>query len=278
MFPWVYGFTWSAGNLIFLGIFFTIVTVIGLTFGLSFLRSWRALRRDELAHIRWESEFHELPMPARTCRHVFAGDVRTRTCTHGFDCGTCSAHPRIEELRRSGRIVRHGSAGGEGFSVPADRLYHRGHTWVRQEPDGTVLVGLDDLATRLVADRSALHLPPIRSRVGRNSPLGTVRKGAAEVRIMAPLDGEIVEIGGTTVDWLVRLRPRSLAANAFAHLLKPAEAAAWLQSEFERLQRSLAAGSVGVTMADGGLPMQDLASAVPDQTWDRVLGDVFLEP
>ncbi len=278
MFPWVYGFTWSTGNLIFLGIFFTVVIVIGLTLGLSVLRSLRSAQSNEIAHIRWKSEFHDLPAAARTCRHIFAGDTRERTCAHDFDCGTCTAHRHIEELRRSGRIVLHRPAGSGGFSVSSERLYHRGHTWLRREPDGTVVVGLDDLASRLVTDRSTLGLPPVHAAVFRNAPLVTIRRASAGTRILAPIDGEIVEVGGEGCEWLVRLRPRSLGTDAFAHLLRPAEAAGWLQYEFERLQRSLASGGVGVTMADGGLPMQELASAVPVDAWDRALGEVFLEP
>jgi len=278
MFPWVYGFTWNAGNIVFLGIFFTVVSIIVVTLALSFLRTVRSVGASDLAHIRWESEFHDLPVPARTCRHVFAGDVRQRVCSHAFECGTCTAHSRFEELRRFGRIPARPLAMPEGFSVPSDRLYHRGHTWVRKEAEGSVVVGLDDLALRVLGDTKELHVPPPSTRVHRNAPVMTVRKGPAKARILCPVEGEIVENRGAGSDWLLRIRPASTAAPSLAHLLTPGEAALWMESEFERLQQILAGGEVGVTMADGGTPVQDLSALVPEKQWDHMLGELFLDP
>ncbi len=73
-------------------------------------------------------------------------------------------------------------------------------------------------------------------------------------------------------------RPAAAGTASLAHLLNPPEAAVWIQGEFERLQRAMAGPSVGVTMADGGAPVQDLSAVVPRQDWDRMLGEVFLEP
>ena len=44
MFPWVFGFSWTLGNIIFLGIFFMIVVIIGSTVLLSLLRAYRRMQ------------------------------------------------------------------------------------------------------------------------------------------------------------------------------------------------------------------------------------------
>ena len=48
-----------------------------------------------------------------------------------------------------------------GLSIPLDRYYHRGHTWVRPEADGTVTFGLDALGQRLVGTPERLELPAV---------------------------------------------------------------------------------------------------------------------
>ncbi len=75
MFPGVYGFTWDAGNVIFLGIFFTVAAVIAGTLGLAVKRAYKdhAMKKHEM--IRWHRDFHDLPQRARTCRHVLTGEL-----------------------------------------------------------------------------------------------------------------------------------------------------------------------------------------------------------
>ena len=46
-----------------------------------------------------------------------------------------------------------------GAPLPQDRLYHRGHTWVRREEDGTYNIGLDDFIRRLIGNPDLIELP-----------------------------------------------------------------------------------------------------------------------
>ena len=164
MFPFVYGFTWDTGNVIFLGIFFSVVGVIGATITIAVLRSIKdfKFRRQEL--IRWESDFHDLPSAAKKCRHEFTGEFAHRTCDNGFDCRACATHAKLVE-QSSEETMTSDSKENEhqkmfGFDMPLDRMYHRGHTWVRPETDGTMTVGIDDLGSRLIGAPDAAELPP----------------------------------------------------------------------------------------------------------------------
>ena len=55
---------------IFLGAFYSVLTVVITTMLYAIWRSIRALRRGETEHIRWHSDFHDLPAADRACRHV----------------------------------------------------------------------------------------------------------------------------------------------------------------------------------------------------------------
>ena len=76
---------------------------------------------------------------------------------------------------------------------------------------------------------------------------------------------------------MLKLGPRDEAFD-LRHLLTPAEARAWMLREMERLQLALTIDGVGPTLADGGVPVDDLAAAIPPEQLDEVCGLMFLEP
>jgi hypothetical protein len=65
---------------------------------------------------------------------------------------------------------------------------------------------------------------------------------------------------------------------AFRHLLRGGEVRPWLMREMERLHLALAVQGAAPTLADGGVPVIDIAAAYPDADWDAVCGEMFLEP
>jgi len=273
MFPWNYGFHWSAGSFIFLGAFYTVLTVVATTVISAALRSRRDMRREQVDSIRWHSDFHDLPARDRVCRHVLTGEFQSRECPHAFDCRECSTHNKLIEkcplapvTDRDDEIF--------GMSFPLDRFYHRGHTWAHLEPDGTMTVGLDDLGRRLLGVPDEIDLPQPGDRVHANGTAFRVRKREARVRVLSPVDGEVVETGGADRGWYLRVRPDPLDVR---HLLRGSEVRPWLLREMERLQLSLAEEGAGATLADGGVPVADIAASYPDADWDAVCGEMFLE-
>jgi hypothetical protein len=197
-------------------------------------------------------------------------------CDNKFECRDCETHTKLllhsSLVRQPLRPEDHPC----GFNMPADRFYHRGHTWVRPESDGIHTIGLDDFATRLVGTPDGIELPLTGTQLRVNGTAWSISKGNSSFRVLAPIDGEVVETGDQGKGWFLRVKSVG-TANSTAHLLRGYEVSAWISREFERLQHLLADEKVGLTMADGGTPMQDLASAYPEKNWDRIFGDVFLE-
>lgn len=274
MFPGIYGFQWSAGYLIFLGIFYAVVLVVLGTVTLAVVRACGAARHHQVDHIRWESEFHDLPECDRRCRHEIAGDLAHRTCDNAFDCRTCATHPKIVAALQS-KPPAADVPDALGFPVPLDRLYHRGHTWVAAQPDGTVTVGLDELARRLAGKPEQVELPPVGAHVEVNGAGWKMRRYGAEVRVLSPVDGEVVATGGAGEDWFLKVKPTSLNMT---HLLQGAEVKRWLLREMERLHVLLGPSALGPTLADGGAMVDDLPATNPKADWDGIWGGMFLEP
>ncbi len=276
MFPWVYGFTWTMGNIIFLGIFFLVVMMIGTTVVLSILRTVRAHRHHNLEALRWEAEFHDLPAQLRTCRHEFTGEFKQRTCDNNFDCRSCATHAKLIAQHSQNSDAIELPIQAYGFTIPTDRLYHRGHTWVKKDSVGTYTIGLDDFASRIIGAPDALELPKPGTKLTMNGTAWNVKKDTSVMRILSPLDGEVVATADGSDGWFLKIKPLTENVNT-KHLLREHEVAAWFQREFERLQGKLADPKVGLTLADGGTPVQDFVKAYPGKNWDAILGDVFLE-
>ncbi|HWQ52693.1 MAG TPA: hypothetical protein VN442_03350 [Bryobacteraceae bacterium] len=261
MLPNVYGFQWSAGHLIFLGAFFVVGTIIAITLAMALVRSLRD-KGHKVETIRWKSEFGDLPERDRACRHQFDGRLPGRVCGNGFDCRLCAKHAEI--------------APGTAAAEPKERYHHRGHTWAQPQPDGTVLVGLDDLATSLTGTPERLDLPAPGTRVQVNGTAWRMERNGASARVLSPVDGKVVETGDSGRGWYLKIRPDNVD---FRHLLRGREARAWLQREMDRMGALLPAPAVvGPTMADGGELVEDAAKAMPEADWDAVWGGLFLQP
>jgi len=280
MFPGVYGFSWSPGYLVFLGLFFSVGLVIAGTLILAVFRALRDFRSRKADSIAWKVDFSDLPEASRSCRHELTGETVRRVCERGFDCRECAGHVEFER-RRSQVPARPASGPARstvyGYEMPPDRLYHRGHTWVRSEDDGTLLVGLDDFAARLLGTPDQVVLPGPGEQLAANGAAVQLRRGRSRVRILSPVDGEVIEAGGEGTGWRLRLRPAS-ARPDLSHLLRAHEVGPWILREIDRLRIMLAGGASHATFADGGLPVGDLTQACPEADWDAVWSDAFLQP
>jgi len=275
MFPGVNGFHLTFGHIFFVSIFCAVALVVATTFVLSAWRGWRDRReQSRLNLIRWQSEFHDLNSRERRCRHMINGEVENRLCPNAFDCRGCENHahflpqsPFLENIVQT-----------YGLNFPGDRYYHRGHAWVHPETDGTFTIGLDDLGRRLVGRADNLQLPSPGERIENNSIAWRGKRDGVEFRILAPMDGEVVEVGGPRKDFYLRVKPEAGQPVNLAHLLHGGEVSAWLRDELERLQLLLSPAATGPSLADGGVLMDDLRQAQPDANWDHITGAMLLEP
>jgi glycine cleavage system H lipoate-binding protein len=280
MLPWVYEFRWDAGHIIFLGVFFSVLIIIASTLMRALMRAIGDFKNRRVDHVMWEVAFEDLPEPARACRHQLSGEVAHRTCPNEFDCRDCVSH----ELFLRANPVPPAGTGPQapeeeqlfGLSFPLDRYYDRGHTWVKPAADGTLLVGLNDLGTRLLGSVENIQLPEIGSTMHVHGTAWQVSTRGADTRILSPVEGTVVDVGGPGKEWYLKVRPEG-NGDALRHLLRGAEIKPWLTRELERLQFALSEDGVGMSLADGGVPVEDLPRSAPKADWDAVWGEMFLE-
>jgi hypothetical protein len=273
MFPWSPEFAWDAYHVVFFGALYSVLATVVGSLALAAWRTWRDARDGRAAAIAWHGAFEELPASARACRHQLTGEAPGRACENGFDCRCCAERRHLEALRRGQAVA---PVDHFGFDLPLDRFYHRGHTWVRPEVDGTVTVGLDEFARRLVGTPDRVALPAPGSRLEVNGPAGRLTAHGNEVRVLSPVDGTVVETRGEGAGFTLRVDPGGIAD--LRHLLSGDEARLWALRELERLQRALGPGELGTALVDGGELVADVGAVLPRDRYDALLGDMLLEP
>jgi glycine cleavage system H lipoate-binding protein len=277
VFPWNYGFVWNAAHVIFLGAFYAVLVVVAVTVLNAVRRSKRDLRGHKAEAIRWHSDFGDLLPRDRVCRHVLTGELQQRECPNAFDCRHCEMHAKLTAARPAA-MPPESEEDICGMAFPLDRYYHRGHTWARPEPDGTVTVGLDDLGRRLLGSPDEVDLPAPGAHVEVNGTAFRVKRRDADVRVLSPVDGEVMAVNASPEDWVLKVKPDATGEGSFRHLLRGAEIAPWIMREMERLQLALAGQGASATLADGGVPVTDIAASCPEVDWSAVCGEMFLEP
>ena len=108
------------------------------------------------------------------------------------------------------------------MQFPDDLLYTASHEWVRREADGTVTVGISDLAQDALGELVYAELPAVGRTLAAAESCAVVESTKAASDVYAPIAGEVIEVNATLADapqsvntspygegWLFRMRPAS---------------------------------------------------------------------
>ena len=77
---------------------------------------------------------------------------------------------------------------------PEELKYVETHEWVREDSDGTVIVGITDYAQGALGDVVYVELPEVESEVEMGDEVAVVESVKAASDIYAPLSGTITEV------------------------------------------------------------------------------------
>ena len=73
------------------------------------------------------------------------------------------------------------------------------HEWLREE-DGLIVVGITEHASEQLGDVVFVELPEVGTEVAKDDEICVIESVKAASDILAPMDGEIVEINEAIVD------------------------------------------------------------------------------
>jgi len=101
-----------------------------------------------------------------------------------------------------------------------DLLYTKDHEWIRQEADGTCVVGITHHAQDSLGDVTFVEMPSIGQSFDRGSVFGVVESVKAASDLYMPVNGDIIEINDDLNDspenvnndpynagWMIKIKP-----------------------------------------------------------------------
>lgn len=112
------------------------------------------------------------------------------------------------------------------MTTPANLKYTKSHEWVRQEPDGTVTVGITHHAQELLGDLVFVETPAVGRALKQGEECAVVESVKAAADVYAPLSGEVIAANPELADapekinqdayeaWLFKLKPAAAAELA----------------------------------------------------------------
>ena len=176
------------------------------------------------------------------------------------------------------------SAFRDDFFVPEGLFVGAGHTWARLEGDGSIRVGVDDFASRLLGRVDRLEVAAEGAALAHDDAAFVLHQGSKSVALASPVEGTVTAVNTDALQhpqqlrdepyergWLLRIRPHQLASE-LRGLRIGDEARQWLQDEAARfadfLGRQLPADAVGATLQDGGLPASGLLEHLNGNAWE----------
>ncbi|MGE5663422.1 MAG: glycine cleavage system protein H [Deltaproteobacteria bacterium] len=183
----------------------------------------------------------------------------------------------------------------EWFRMPAGLHYHQGHSWMKNEEDDLVSVGLDDFAQKLVGKVDGVDLPPVGAKVAQGERAWTLKVDSRPLAMLSPVDGEVVAVnieamrspGIVNQDpygkgWLLKIRPTKLTADT-RNLLSGTLARKWMEDTVDGLRRE-SGGTLGpvaqdggqLVYQDGGMPVSGIARALAGERWEETVKAHFL--
>jgi glycine cleavage system H lipoate-binding protein len=174
-----------------------------------------------------------------------------------------------------------------GFKLPAGLSYHSGHAWAAKESRNVVRIGLDDFAVRLLGKIDQIDLPA-RGRWLRQGEKGwTLARGGHGFEMLSPIEGEVVDVNSEVLrdpavihkdpygaGWLVAVNSPAADSN-LKNLLRGRLAQRWMEESVATLHTHISP-STGVHLQDGGHAVPDLLSMLPEERWEKVVGELFL--
>jgi glycine cleavage system H protein len=170
----------------------------------------------------------------------------------------------------------------DGLELAEAHHYAPSHTWLARRGRGTVRVGLDEIAGRLLHGPTSVTLPRPGTVLAAGLPAATVSCGVRSAAIQAPIAGTVVAINPAVArdpslleesryrdGWLFAMKPANASFLAFP-TGKPA--LAWFKDETTRFSHALET-ELGLQAADGGELVVEAPALLSEEKWQRLVSE-----
>ena len=80
------------------------------------------------------------------------------------------------------------------FSIPGGVFISEGHCWAAVAQDGTVKIGIDDFAKKLIGKIDDIEFPNLGMSITKGQPLFSIKQGNKSIHFNAPVSGLVSKI------------------------------------------------------------------------------------
>lgn len=194
---------------------------------------------------------------------------------------------RLGRTARPARVAAHVARPAGWFELPPGFHFHRGHTWARPDEDGSIRVGMDDFAQRLLGVPEAYVLPAPGTRLSVGGPGWHARIDGRDVPLLSPVEGVVTEVNPEVQSrpdsvardpygqgWLLKLRSAA-PDRALANLMPLEVARGWMEAITGQVSR-LAGPELGTVLQDGGRPVSGFVRHLAGDRWPELAAELLL--
>ena len=167
------------------------------------------------------------------------------------------------------------------------KYFHQGHTWAMATSAGTVTVGLDNFAQKVIGPIDTIETPKKGRLLKQGRIAWRLHRGDRVLPQISPVEGTVVEINTNLQDdpslankspyeqgWVLKIRPSRLKEN-IKNLLHGPLAEKWTELTKSQLAARFPQ-SLGPVYQDGGELIDGVGNTLTDEEWEIVKREFFL--
>lgn len=107
-------------------------------------------------------------------------------------------HDRIQQQLKPRvhvtQLTELGTLATAEFAIPGGVFISEGHCWASMEQDGTVKVGIDDFAKKIIGRIDDIEFPNLGMQIRYGQPLFCVRQAERAIPFTSPVSGQITKV------------------------------------------------------------------------------------
>ena len=234
--------------------------------------------------------FRRLPASQRKCRYMRMGIYSRKLCANHYDCWNCEVDQRFEDIYGTHGVFLVKKLQGEviktnGFKLPLDRMYTRGHIWVKQL--GKILrFGIDDFARQVIGPVQAIKMPALQMHIDKGDPIWVLSGSNKTLTMFSPIEGKIMDINPFIIEnpylirmdayergWIMDIEPEDLNRD-IRNLLYGRSVENWLRLDSDQLLHLVHEEAHLELFTDGPLPLE-FPRLINQEVWKKLHGAFF---
>ncbi len=260
-----------------------------------------------------------IPEGELNCIWAEAGLVSYKLCDRNYECDDCpfdqvmrqkpapvsasvsagkkiqpspAADPEGRPEQDTLQSVVHGIF-GRPFAdrLPEDRLYSRGHVWIKKTAAGNYRVGIDHYAAGLLDGNGSIVFSQPGAAAFRDNPCAWIICDGGTIAVQSPVDGKVRGVNTRLMESTAVIRTDPYESGWLSEIssetdisstcLSASEMEQVSRSRFDVLEREIIAGfdstppALGVTLMDGGARPRNLKDMLGTARYLLFLQKVF---